>query len=250
LSACDDLRPKAAGIAALPEHDPERGAYLAHARGCEGCMQALREGDELMRLLESAPQPPPPPEALRRASAQILAELRPRSGSWALRIGAVVAGFAVILLIARHRDAEGWAAALVVLACAAALAATAGALRAGALVAVAAAAAFAVAAGGVPGPAGLVVDLDCLVLELVVAVLPLAAAAWTFRTDPRPGALAQAAAAGALAGQAALHISCSANHHAAHLWVFHVGGVALAALAGWLVEGRLKPEPARGPPRR
>jgi hypothetical protein len=245
LSACDELRPKAAGIATLPERDPEREAYLEHARGCEGCMQALREGDKLMRLLESAPQPPPSPEALQRASAQIRAELRPRSFSWALRIGAVVAGFAVILLIARHREAEGWAAALVVLAGAAALAATAGALRAGALVAVAAAAAFAFAAGGVPGPAGLVVDLDCFILELVVAALPLAAAAWTFRTDPRPGALAQAAAAGALAGQAALHIACPLSHQAAHLWVFHVGGVALAALAGWLVEGRLNPEPAR-----
>jgi hypothetical protein len=209
LSPCDELRPKAAGIAALPERDPERGAYLEHARGCEGCMQALREGDKLMRLLESAPQPPPSPEALRRASAQIRAELQPRSASWALRIGAAVAGFAVILLIARHRDAEGWAAALVVLACAAALAATAGALRA-------------------------------------VAALPRAAAVWTFRTDPRPGALAQAAAAGALAGQAALHIACPSSHQAAHLWVFHVGGVALAALAGWLVEGRLNPEAARG----
>jgi hypothetical protein len=60
-----------------------------------------------------------------------------------------------------------------------------------------------------------------------------------FRRNPRPGALAQAAAAGALAGQAALHLGCSMHAQAPHLWVFHVGGVALAALAGWLVESRL-----------
>jgi hypothetical protein len=243
---CAERRAQAAGIAALPEGDPEREAYLAHARECPGCLEELRKSEKLVRLLESARLPAPSPEALRRASAHVLAGLaRPRM-AWAARGGAAVAAFALLLLAARHRDPEGWAAALIIAALAAALAATAGVLRAGALVGVAAAAAFALAAGGAPGFAvagqmgGLVPDVgaECLLAELLAAALPLAAAVWTFRRDPRPGSLAQAAAAGALAGQAALHIGCSAHAQAAHLWVFHVGGVLLAALAGWVIEGR------------
>jgi hypothetical protein len=254
---CEELRPQAAGVAALPEGDPGRDEYLAHARGCAGCMEELRKGEQLIRLLAAARLPAPSAEALRRASDPILATLSrdwtkkklfffsPRA--WALRAGAAVAAFAMLVLVARHLDPEAWVPALVVAALAAALAGTAGVLRAGALVAVAAAAAFALAAGGAPGFAfagqmgGLVpgLGIECMIAELVSAALPLAAAAWVFRRDPRPGALAQAAAAGALAGQAALHLGCSAHAQAAHLWVFHVGGVALAALAGWIAEGRL-----------
>jgi len=112
-------------------------------------------------------------------------------------------------------------------------------------VAISASAGFALAAGGVPGfphaGAGLVprVGADCFFVEMIAAALPLAAAAAQFRRDPRPGMLATAAAAGALAGQAALHLGCSAHDQATHLWVFHVGGVALAALAGLFIEARL-----------
>ena len=84
------------------------------------------------------------------------------------------------------------------------------------------------------------IELTCVRWELIGAALPLAAAAVAFRRDPRPGALAQAAAAGALAGQAALHLSCPGRHDAVHLWSFHVAGVMLAALLGWVVEGQLK----------
>jgi hypothetical protein len=248
MSACDELRPRAAGVASLPESDPERREYLAHAQGCPGCLQALREGEKLMALLGEVEQPAPSAQALQRASAAVLAELRPaRPGlrDGALRAGAALAGFLVPLLIARHRDTEAWGAALATVVGATALAATAGALRAGALVALAASAGFALAAGGVPGfaPGGdgmaAALGAECLVVELLSAALPLAAAAWMFRRDPRPGSLAQAAAAGALAGQAALHLGCSAHASAPHLWVFHVGGVALAALVGWIVESRL-----------
>jgi hypothetical protein len=61
-----------------------------------------------------------------------------------------------------------------------------------------------------------------------------------FRRAPAPGALAQAAAAGALAGQAALHLACPGRHDVVHLWGFHVAGVAAAALVGFLLEGQLK----------
>src|SRR5207248_1662344 len=81
--ACDEMRPKAAGIAALPEGDPERESFLAHARGCPGCMQALREGEKLLEALARAELPTPSSRALRRASAPILADLTP--SRWGLR---------------------------------------------------------------------------------------------------------------------------------------------------------------------
>ncbi len=245
---CAELRAKAAAVAALPEGDPEREEYLAHARECPGCAEELRKSEKVLRALDAVRLPPPSAQALRRAVAPVLAELAPPlRGAWAARGGAAIAAFALLLLVARQRDAEGWTAAILIAALASALAATAGVLRAGALVSVAAAAAFALAAGGAPGFAlagqmgGLAprVGAECLLAELLAAGLPFAAAVWTFRRSPRAGSLAQAAAAGALAGQAALHLGCPAHAQAAHLWVFHVGGVALAALLGWVAEGRL-----------
>jgi hypothetical protein len=246
----DAFRETAAAMALLPEGDPERAAFLEHARSCAECMQAFRQGEKLALLLQQAPLPAPSPEALQRARQAVLGEMRPARPLGLLPAAAAVLAFVVPLLFARHLDAEGWGAAILVLAAATALAATAGMLKAGGLVALFASAGFAFAAGGVPGfphpGAGLVpkLGMECLIVELIAAVLPLAAAAMQFRRDPRPGALATAAAAGALAGQAALHLGCSAHGQAPHLWIFHVSGVALAALVGWTLEGRLSPSRA------
>ena len=251
MSACDELRPNATGIASLAAGDPEREEYLRHARGCAGCMQALREGEKLLRLIESHPLPAASPAALQRAAAPILAELRPVASrpalprKWLLQAAATIPGFLLPLFVARHLELAGWSAALLVLVAAAALAATSGTLRAGALVAIAVAAGFAFAAGGVPGvPLGAQIslgELECPLFELLAASLPLAAASVVFRRNPMPGALAQAAAAGARAGQAALHIACPGRHDVVHLWGFHVAGVLAAAMLGWAVEGRLSP---------
>ncbi len=245
MTVCDELRPNAAGIASLPEGDPEREQYLAHARTCPGCRAALEQGERLMRVLAQVPQPAPSPQALQRARAAVLAELRPGRQRWLLQAAAAIPGFFVPILLARHLEAQGWAAALVVLIAATALAGTAGALRAGALVVLAASAGFALAAGGVPAiwpnHADLIfAETRCTALELVAAGLPLAAAAWMYRRAPLPGALAQAAAAGALAGQAALHIACPARNDALHLWMYHVPGIALAAILGWAAERQLR----------
>ena len=241
MSACDELRPKAAGIAALPEGDPEREAFLAHARGCPGCTEALREGEKLVAALSRAELPRPSARALRRASAPILAELTP--SRWLLRGSAALLAFAIPLLFSRHRDAEGWAAALVVLVLAAVLSSMAGTLRAGAWVALAASAGFAIAAGGIPGlpdtEAGLAmrIGVDCLGLELMGGAVAAAIVVW--RAGRAAASLAPTAAAGALAAQAALHLVCTAHAQAPHLWAFHVGGVAAAAFAGWMLQNRL-----------
>ena len=241
MSACDELRPNAAGMASLPPGDPDREAFLAHVRDCPGCLEAFREGERLLAALGRSELPPPSGRALRRASAPVFARLR--LSRWPLRAGAAVAAFLVPVLFARHRDREGWAAALLVLAFSAALSASAGALPAGAWIALAASAGFAVAAGGIPGFTsaewGLAGRLgaDCLAIELFGAALG-AAAVLSLR---RGGAasLAAGAAAGALSAQAALHLTCAAHDQAPHLWVFHVGGVAAAALLGWLAQRRL-----------
>jgi hypothetical protein len=241
VSTCEELRAKATGVASLPEDDPEREEYVRHARTCPGCMAALQEGEKLHIALARAELPRPSRRALDRASTPILAELRPLP--WRLRTVAALAAFAVPLLFSLHRDWEGWAAALVVLAAATALSMTAGILRAGAWVALAASAGFAIGAGGIPGfgdaGAGLAVrvGLDCFGLEILGGAIAAGLVLW--RRDRVPGSLPAMAAAGALAAQASLHLVCAAHAEAPHLWVFHVGGVAAAAFAGWVVQSRL-----------
>jgi hypothetical protein len=212
-----------------------------HAHTCAGCMEALREGEKLFAALGRAELPGPSPQALQRASAPILAELKPLR--WPLRAAAALAAFAIPVLFSRHRDWEGWAAALLVLGLSTALSVTAGVLRAGAWVALAASAGFAIAAGGIPGFGGggeglaVRIGVDCFGLEMLgAAVAAGAALRWGGRAA---GSLPAIAAAGALAAQAALHIACGAHDQAPHLWVFHVGAVAAAALAGWALERRL-----------
>jgi hypothetical protein len=247
VTRCDELRPNAGGVAALPAGDPEREAFLSHARDCPGCMEAFREGEKLSAALSAVRVPPPSPAALRRASEEILADLRPPH--WPLRAAAALAAFAIPVLFAHHRDWEGLVAALLALALATALSATAGLFRAGAWVALAAAAGFAVAEGGVPGMPGHEgalasrVGIDCIAIELLGGAI--AASAVLLRLGPRNGSLAASAAAGALAAQAALHLTCSMSTHAPHLWVFHVGGVLAAALLGWTVQQRLYASSAR-----
>jgi hypothetical protein len=210
-------------------------------------MEAFRDGEKVYSALSGVRTPAPSAAALRRASAPILADLRP--SHWPVRAAAATLAFAIPLLFARHRDWEGWTAALLALVVATSLSATAGVLRAGAWVALAAAAGFAIAAGGIPGLAGgeigLVsrVGIDCIAFELLGGAI--ASGLVLLRLGPRDGSLAATAAAGALAAQAALHLTCPANTHAPHLWVFHVGGVLAAAVAGWTLQQRFYATSAR-----
>ncbi|HEY6001519.1 MAG TPA: hypothetical protein VIV57_01515, partial [Anaeromyxobacter sp.] len=60
-------------------------------------------------------------------------------------------------------------------------------------------------------------------------------------------AMAAAAAAGALAGDAALQLACPARAAMPHLLAFHVGGVVLAAAAAGLAWRRRSPAVEVGP---
>jgi hypothetical protein len=82
--------------------------------------------------------------------------------------------------------------------------------------------------------------MKCVIHELVTAAVPLVALVLLRRTTgiSRAG-IAGIAASGALAGDAALHVSCPAASSAVHLLVFHVGGVALAAALVGIFAGRM-----------
>jgi hypothetical protein len=78
--------------------------------------------------------------------------------------------------------------------------------------------------------------MKCVVVECVAACVPLGATLFLARRGRALGApltLASVAATGALAGQAALHLTCPAHHQLPHLVVFHFVGIALAAGIGW-----------------
>jgi hypothetical protein len=238
MTTCESLRPQAAGIASLPSSHPERQEFLAHAAGCPDCLLALRQAEAMLLLLDSVPAELPSAASLARAARQIRAELRLLRLAPALRACATVLAWAVTIALERHLAATGWTASVAVTGLAAALAALVGAPRLAVLGAVAASAGLAIAAGGMPGLVSNV-GTYCVVIEQPCALLPAAAVVWHARRGATLSAwsLAQAAAAGALAGAAALHLSCPAHHATAHLWVFHVGGViAAAAIAAALAK--------------
>ncbi|HYV65371.1 MAG TPA: hypothetical protein VE964_03950 [Myxococcales bacterium] len=248
MTNCDQLRSRALALAALPPGDPDGDAAAAHARSCPGCAQALREGTRLLKVIDTELRPSPPPEAaLQRAQDAVLAEMdredRARAvPNWRSRLifaASVLLAFGTLSALSRHRamDAESW----IVAGAAAVLAALlAGLSNTGLSVALgvnAASAALVLLAGAGTGVSALV-GIKCMAIELFAATWPFAAAALSRGMAARPSAAGPAAAlaaAGALAGQASLHLTCPDAHALPHLLVFHLGGVVLASLAGALV---------------
>jgi hypothetical protein len=198
-------------------------------------------------LLDAQPAPPAPSEAtLQRVSATILAEMaeerrrpRPSPGPAWLTAAGALAAWVVFLAAARQRLPVGrsWAMSIFVLALAAV--AAAGARRFGRLAAVAALglSSLFTLAGSAEGGLQAALGAHCVLIELMSAALPLGTTAYLALhrragwTEVSSWTFAGAAAAGALAGQAALHQICPA-HGAAHLTVFHTGGVLLATAIG------------------
>jgi hypothetical protein len=102
------------------------------------------------------------------------------------------------------------------------------------------AAVIAAVAVGHPGPLAVEVGVRCLATEIASAAMVVGAAWLAIRggtTSPARSAVAAAAAAGALAGDAALQLTCAARDAIPHLLAFHVGGVLLAVVGASLLWG-------------
>jgi len=108
-----------------------------------------------------------------------------------------------------------------------------------------------VSAGSFPGKVAFVCNtparretglagVHCVIVELLTAAVPLAVLVlWRRVEGISRASVAGVAASGALAGDATLHISCSAADSILHLLVLHVGGVALAGALAGLIAGHL-----------
>ena len=166
--------------------------------------------------------------------------------SVALPLGASVAlGFGVVALMTRHGFYDGRSlAAALTLAGGAALLVTLAPRAHPLLVGVVAAASLLFAAmAGEGGGLEPHIGVHCILSELLASAFPLAATLFLVkRGRAQAGFLlfGTVAAAGALAGHAALHLACPVRLDAPHLYAFHTGGVVLAACLGFLAS-RLPP---------
>lgn len=248
MSRCREIQGSAAYLAALPETDPERELALAHARSCAACAEALAEGERTIALIDGLPPPPPPTElTLRRASEPILRELDARLADARLRpetaliwASSILAGWSVAVALAKHRaeDRASWFWSATILF--ASVVGIGGILRFDAL-STAAAVAISGIFSSILGHEGMLfpaIGIKCVLIELIAASLPLATTAFLVvsrRVASGAWRFSAAGALGALAGQAALHLTCPVSDVRPHLLTFHTGGVLLAALMGLAV---------------
>lgn len=247
MTECHRVRADAPGLAALPIDDPERVAAWSHAGSCAECASALREAERLQTLIAGWEPTWLPASALERAGRDIVVELRREARRRAFAsIGAVCVAVLVVIGIGRSRSRSpgDWATAAVLGALAIALAAAARRIPL-LVVPLAVLAALGAATAGEAGTLASGLGLHCLATELASAAIVVGAAWLAIRggtTSPARSAVAAGAAAGALAGDAALQVTCAARTAVPHLLAFHVGGVLLAvALASLLWRAR---EPA------
>lgn len=243
MITCDHLRLRALALAALEPVDPEAAEARAHARACAGCAHALLQAERMLALLDAGLTPAlPSAEALRRARDAVEERMEreaartPRLGRLAAPLAALGA-MALVIGMASHRALD--ASSLSLAAASAALALIVAGLgvgkRAGAAAVAACVGAAGVAALASSSP-GLfaATGLHCLSIELFAAAWPVAAVALARGASALSSGWTSAAlaAAGALAGQAALAVGCADRTAGPHLLAFHLGGVVLAALAG------------------
>lgn len=223
-------------------HDAERRAADLHADVCGPCTAARARSQNLLLLLQQLPQPPAPQAStlhrvLTGIDGALVVELGAQRRAVRLQIGAMVVGF--VLLVAGARERVGgrtdWAMALSLLWIATMVPTAVRLWRKAGLLLLVLAVPFAlwrVTGGGFElGHA-----LPCVLGELMGAALPLVALAAVIRQTGvfvGPLAFAAAAAGGAMAGQAALLLTCPGGR-LGHLLAFHVGTVALGAVLGAL----------------
>jgi hypothetical protein len=227
-------------LLSLPADDPERTAALAHVSACPACESDRLAGLGLLEDLALVPKANrPAPEALERAALPVRVALAAESAvrlrvKW-VEVSAAVGAFGLVIGLAARSNGGSWGPALVLLGAAALFPWLSGSLGGVAMLALAAVStSFAgsrAVASLTPSHLG---GFGCAGMEALAAVLPLAALALMAR---RRGvvfgslAYAGAAGAGALAGQAALLLTCP-SHDLAHLLVIHSGTVLIAAMVG------------------
>jgi hypothetical protein len=235
MTQCARIRADAPGLAALHPDDPELVAAVSHARGCAGCARALREAGRLQVLIAACAPAPVPAGVLERASREIAAQLRREARRRAFgSVVAVCASVLVFVAFARNRSPSlsDWTLAAVLWAFAVLLAVTASRkpLLTMALAVLAGMAAATIA--GAPGALDALLGLHCVATEVASAAVVVGAVWLVLRggtTSLRRPAIAAAAAAGALAGDAALQVTCAAHTALPHVLVFQVGGILIAA---------------------
>lgn len=230
--------------------DVRRGVE-EHLATCSGCRTWLQQLEITVRLVGSLPPPEVSDELRARLVRQFDAVQARRAAAagarapaaappaWAAAV-AVIGAVALQVGVARSpsRAAGDWAASLALAAVAAGLALRVKrvTLRV-ALVAVSAALGAAVVGGG-PGPLAAWRGLECVLVELATAAA-VSGAAWLVSRRPIGyAALGTWAVAGALAGAAALQVSCSEHLSLAHLVTSHVAGVLALAIAAALASRR------------
>jgi len=246
MTMCESIRERAAGLAALPPDDRERARAWEHARTCPVCARIVRESERLQALLADARPAPLQAPVMARVSRLVL-DLQlgdRRRVGWSAVAACAVTTMLVVLGRERSTVARDWflaallcsvAAGLIVLTRRYSLAVTAGAVVAAASAAV---------ASGRAGPIEAGLGMHCVALETVSACAVVAAgwlAARRGLVSAGRGFIIATAAAGALAGDAALHLTCRAHASLPHLLVFHLGGILVAAVVGtalWRTVGR------------
>lgn len=221
-------------------------ALRAHAASCAGCARRVRDARATLRAGERALAPLArvealPPEAVELALARLHASLGGVSRPW---LAPLLCAVAAAVLLRRWIAAPTLWVSLVTagVALATARLALTRHARLAALLATLCALALATFGDAPAGVLRLATGTGCIGLELLVG-LGVGAATARFALARRDAASVTAAcAAGALAAQSAVTLSCHGAGGHAHTLLFHALGVALAALAGPLV-ARLTPTP-------
>jgi anti-sigma factor RsiW len=244
MLSCKDISGLATDYREGDLSEGDRAQFESHVATCAGCATWVQQLDATARILGSLPPPELPVDVRERLLARFdgwarpgaLADTAVAATARARGSGSLVAAFAalgamaLLVAMAKHPSGENldWRIALVLAAVATGLGTFGRRVGPGlASAAVAAPVAAAFLRGGA-GPLGAATGLDCLLIVGATSAASTGAAWLALRRGP--GALLRGkagawAVAGALAGVAALQISCEAHASLSHLLVFHVGGL-------------------------
>jgi len=236
---------QAAFLVTLPRDDAERLSAEAHAAGCADCRRALDAAREMQRSVARALTPEAPaPARLEKAAAAVEREMsRERRTERALGVlvalGVVSSWLFQIALdhSTASTDARRVVVSLSVLAVAIVAVIVSKGRRRLALFALVATSGLLARAAGTVAALEPKIGAQCTLWEVVSAAIPWTVAALVSRrwgASFSRGDMMTIAAGGALASQAAQHLTCPVWHADAHLLLFHLGGVILAMALGGL----------------